>query len=344
MYKQIVKKQRWLLWIGFLAVVACLVPLTYGLSQAHADEPLHYYGADLHLMQQATGISITTGMPISQSGPWPQYTSNYCFISVVQAITNYTDLRRGLPMRYPNASDQGPASQDPADEQPGQILYDMDHYMIPPDGPLPIQGSGANRRPYTLANIAYDFGGDPRAQVFATDYEDPGVNYHEHIYHNSAAAATLGMAKALALYSEPVIAVVNHAEHSVLVAGVWATGNPLTDPNAQIRSLAVFNPWNESWGTYLSTTNYSQVTYSDWINATNLPAPWGGTNSWVSLPYNTNSGLDPDPSIGMYQAGPGTANPNAHHWVGNYVVILPDTHWQSANFTFDENDQVMLQP
>ncbi|GHO51014.1 hypothetical protein KSX_91770 [Ktedonospora formicarum] len=248
--------------------------LSAGTLQAHAaSKKLTYYGADLGLMERATGISTTTGMP-TQGGAWPQYTGNYCFSAVIQAITNYTDLTKGLPMRYPNQSDQGPASGNPDDAQPGQILYDLDHTLTPPDGPLVPQGSGASRRPFTLANIAYDFGGDPRSQSIGINYEKPGnLNYHEHIYHTSAQEATLGLAKTVARYRMPVDVLVNHAEHSVLVAGVWATGNPLTDPNAQISSLAVFNPWDMSWGEYLSTTNYAQVSYDDWVNATTLPTP-----------------------------------------------------------------------
>src|SRR5260370_7016532 len=46
----------------------------------------------------------------------------------------------------------------------------------------------------------------------------------------------------------------------------------------------------------------------------------------------------------MYQAGPGTLNPNAHHWIGNYVIIQRDDHFVNANFTFNENDQIMLEP
>lgn len=324
-----------------------------GVFQAHASsgqtlsasnsEHLTYYGANLQTMQLATGVHLDG--TLAANGPWPQYASNYCFVAVVQAITNYEDISEGKPMRYPSASDEGPLSGNPDDEQPGQILYDMDHLMIPADGPLTTVSSGVDRRPFTLANIAYDFGGDPRSQAFGTDFEAPSTTkYHEYIYHTTPAEATLSMAKSLALYHMPVIALVNHAEHSVIVAGFWATGNPLIDPHAQITSLAVFNPWDISWGTLLSSTNYAQVSYDDWINNTTLSAPWGGTNSWENLPYSSNGILDPDPSIGMYQAGAGTQNPDAHYWIGNFVVIQPDHHQVSANYSFDENNHLMLHP
>lgn len=335
-------------WMGLLAFLTFTSSLLGATSLAHAaasEENVTYYGADLQKMTVATGVNFEQPNTLPKGAPWPQRTSNYCFISVVQTIVNYADLKAGLPIRYPTQSDQGPASGDPADETNGQILYDMDHHMIPRDGPLKTIGTGKNRRPYTLANTSYDFGGDPRAQAFATAYETPDAAfYHEHIYHNGPEAATLGIAKALARYSEPVIAAVNHGEHSVIVAGVWATGNPLTDSNVQIRALAVYNPWDQSWGAYLSRGYYTRVSYNDWINATNLPSPWKGVTSWFSQPYQSNGNLDPDPSISTYQAGPGTLHPDAHHWIGNYVTIQRDDHSVNANFTFDENDRIMLEP
>jgi hypothetical protein len=339
------------MWIGLLAFLTCASSLLGVASlEAHAaaadgNGNRTYYGTDLHKMALATGVNFEQPNTIPQGAPWPQRTNNYCFLSVVQAMVNYADLKVGLPMRYPTQSSQGPASDDPADETHGQILYDMDHYLIPPDGPLKTIGTGPNRRPYTLANIAYDFGGDPRAEATAVTYETPGnAFYHDHIYHNGPQAATLGIAQALARYGEPVIAAVNHAEHFVIVAGVWTTGNPLTDQNVQIRALAVYNPWDQSWGAYLSTGYYTRVSYNDWINATNLPGSPQSVHSWFGQPYQSNGDLDPDPSISRYQAGPGTLNPNAQHWIGNYVTIERDDHPVSANFSFDENDQMMLQP
>jgi len=184
-------------------------------------------------------------------------------------------------------------------------------------------------------------------QAFATNFEDPfhKMNYHEHIYHTNAQTATLGMAKALARSQSPVLVLANHALHTLLVAGFWATANPLTNPDAQIDSFAVFNPWNgTAWGQYITTGPYQRVSLNDWLNADNLPTPFGGLTTFLKLPYKSNGILDPDPSIGLYQTGPGTLNPDKHHWIGNFVIIQPDWHMESADFAFDENDQLMLQP
>ena len=317
---------------------------------ADAATPSYYYGADLSKMKLATGVDSANPNTISSGKPWPQNAGNYCFLATTQAAINFTDALRGVSTQYPTKNGQGPSSGSPSNAVAGQILYDMDHYMIPAGGPLAPQGSGANRRPFTLANIAYDFGGDPRAIAAGVNYElsakglASDAQYHQHIYHNGTAAATFGIAKAVATYNKPVIVLVNHAEHAVIVAGVWANANPATNPNAQITALAVYNPWNQSWGTYLSKGYYAKVSYSSWTAGSGLPSPFGGTNTWYKLPYQSNGSLDPDPSIGIYQAGAGTANPTAHHWINNFVTVQFDGHATSADTAYNENDAVMTTP
>jgi len=189
-----------------LALVSSLMIGSVASAQATSyHEQLHYYGANLQAVVQATGAHLDGN--VDPNGPWPQFTPNYCFVAVVQALVNYNDIMQGRYLSYPHQSDQGPVSGNPNDAQTGQILWDMDHLMIPPGGPLVLKESGLYRRPFTLGNIAYDFGGDPRIQAFATNYEAPAgeMKYHEHIYHTNSADATLGMAKALARYSRPVL-------------------------------------------------------------------------------------------------------------------------------------------
>jgi hypothetical protein len=317
---------------------------------AAAQQQYYYYGADLSKMTTATGVNSNNPAVVAANAPWPQNAKNYCFLAATQAVVNYNDATHGTALRYPTASTQGPVSGSPTDETSGQILSDLDTALIPDGGPLSVTGSGANRRPFTLANIAYDFGGDPRAIAVGSDYEltqDGFGNdalYHQHIYHTSAGPATAAIAKAVAAYQKPAIVIVNHGEHAVVVAGVWASSNPATNANAQINALAVYNPWNQQWGAYLSKSYYAKVSYTNWVNASNLPSPYGGTNSWYKLPYQSNNNIDPDPSIGIYQAGSGTANPTAHHWITNFVTIQYDNHATSADTAYDENDNPMTQP
>ncbi|TMC15138.1 MAG: hypothetical protein E6J34_22870, partial [Chloroflexi bacterium] len=114
--------------IGFLSVKG--ITTSYAASPQHQ---LHYYGANLQYVEQATGVHRDG--TVNPNGPWPQFTQNYCFIAVAQAVINFDHIRRGRPLRFPHQDNQGPASGDPKDEQVGQILWDMDHLMIPPGGP-----------------------------------------------------------------------------------------------------------------------------------------------------------------------------------------------------------------
>jgi hypothetical protein len=303
---------------------------------------LTYYGADISTnggMAVATGVQPSNNRP--SNGPWPQYTTNYCFLAVVQALSNYQYWAQGYAIPFPHQNNQGPADDNPSDATSGangtpwQILYDMQHSMIPPDGPVPSPTG------FTLADISRDFGGDPRAQAYAAWYEAPAQHYyHQYIYHTGVDAGTYGLAKGVATSywdgPSPEIAIVNHALHSVIIAGVWASANPSTVSNATIDSFAVYNPWDQlNFGTYLNGAYYARVSYSGWT-----------TNSWWwGQTYNSNNGLDPDPVIGIYQAGPGTSNPDSYYWIGNYVSIQRDDDaTDNANYSLDENDNVMQGP
>ncbi len=303
---------------------------------------LTYYGADISTnggMAVATGVQPSNNRPTN--GPWPQYTTNYCFVAVVQALSNYQYWKDGYAIEFPHQINQGPADDKPGESTSGangtawQILYDMQTYMIPPGGPVPAPTG------FTLANIARDFGGDPRAQAYAAWYEAPDQHYyHQYVYHNGVAAATYGLARGVATSfwdgTSPEIAIVDHALHSVVIAGVWADNNPAVVGNANIDSFAVYNPWDQqNFGPFLNGAYYARVSYSDWI--TNV---W-----WWGQPYNANGTSDPDPVIGIYQAGPGTANPNAHFWIGNYVSIQRDNDAvDSADYAINENGVVMQGP
>ncbi|HLW02894.1 MAG TPA: hypothetical protein VKT82_29830 [Ktedonobacterales bacterium] len=325
-------------------------PTALAASGIANTSTLTYYGADISTnggMAVATGVQTSNNRPVN--GPWPQYTTNYCFVAVVQALANYEYWAQGEAIPFPHQVNEGPQNDDPNDETSGangtawQILYDMDHYLRPTFGTITPTGSGSSRRPFTLANISRDFGGDPRAHAVAVTYESPPQHfYHEYVYHNAVAGATYDLAKGVATTfwdgDSPEIAIVDHGDHSVVVAGVWATADPATVTNATIDSFAVYNPWdNQNFPSFLNGAYYARVSYADWTSPTN-PDWWG-------LPYSSNGGADPDPIIGIYQAGPGTSHPNAHYWIGNYVAIHRDnTSTDSADYSINENGQLMTGP
>lgn len=298
---------------------------------------LAYYGADISTnggMFVATGVNQLNSRP--SNGPWPQFAKNYCFLAAVQAVSNYEYWKQGYAIEFPAQDNQGPADDIASDATSGangtpwQILYDMQTYMIPPGGPVPPPTG------FTLADSSRDFGGDPRAHAYAAEYETPPQHYyHQYIYHTGVAVGTYGLAKGVAASHwdgpSPDIAIVNHALHSVVIAGVWSYGDPSAVGNATIDSFAVYNPWDQNWGAYLNGAYYARVSYSDWT--TN---PW-----WWGLTYNANNGQDPDPVIGMYT--PTSIYPT--HWIGNYVSIQRDeVAVDNANYSIDENGNVMLHP
>jgi hypothetical protein len=339
----------------------------FGVPKAHAMPAcvvgpngqcmyLNYYGADLATgMQAATGVS--TSNSYASNGPWPQRAGNYCFLASVQAVTNYAFWDQGSGIPYPTQSSQGPADDNPGDAVSGQILYDMDHYMVANFSPGQyIVGSGSTRRPFTLANTSHDSGGDPRAQAYGTWYETPTNHYyHQYIYHNGMNGAISGFAYALDAYKEPVIELINAGKHSVVVAGVWSWEDPINffPASGYIDSFAVYNPWNQAWGSYLNGAYYSRVSYSDWTGTT-----YGG-DFWYEHGYDWNSSTgtyqnsynDPDPYMGIYQAGTDpvtgvrSSNPSSTHWVGNYVSIERDGHGDyNASYSYNESDQPMGGP
>ena len=134
----------------------------------------------------------------------------------------------------------------------------------------------------------------------------------------------------------------------MIVAGVWSYGNPSGISDAEIDSFAVYNPWNQGWGEYLNGAYYERVSYSDWTSQSPKDiygTPSNGSWFWWGQPYNSNGGSDPDPVIGIYQAGPGTNNPSYHHWINYYVSIQRDDDANdNANYCHDENGNVMQGP
>lgn len=309
----------------------------------------HYYGVSLAGMRMATGVG--TDDSVAAGGPWPQAAGNYCTLADVQGVVNYLDWAAGKAIPFPTEAGQGPPTYsiqpgNPSAEQPGQLLYDLDQHaaaMFPPG--QQIIGSGVDRRPFTLANTSHDFGLDPRAVAAGIMYETGnGIPYHQHIYHNGPDAAAWHIAYAVAKYQRPVVVVVNHGEHAVIVAGVWATADPSRFPNAGIQSYVVYDPWNQSWQRFLGGIYYQRVSYATFTYA----SPYDG--AWLGLPYASNGTLDPDPYMGSYQAGTdpftgATANPGARNWLGNIVTIEPDGHNdQNPDNTYNEYDQLMTGP
>jgi len=364
------KLERRLVYSGAALLVITLTVWIGAVRQvpsAYADPPLFYFGAD-----RGTGMSLASGVSTSNAYPshtWPQAAGNYCFLADVQAMIRYSWWHAGSDITtgfWYNRADQGPptystAHGNPQLETQNQLLYEMDYYMVANFGPAPDPRptmSSPNRRPFTMADSSHDFGGDPRAATYAIWDETTAPRfYHNYIYHNGVSGATAGFAYALTAYQEPVMEFVDGGLHSIVVAGVWAYHNPITYFPQTPESLAIYNSWDQTnWGSYLNGAYYSRVSYTDWSTR------YYGSGFWWAHGYDwdhtnggysnyANGGLDPDPYMGIYQAGTDpvtgiqTSHPNSTHWVGNYVSIERDGHGDySPNYTYNESDVAMGGP
>jgi hypothetical protein len=209
--------------------------------------------------------------------------------------------------------------------------------------------------PGFAADIARDFGADPRSIAWGIWYESlagrlarlhqPGklspriaqlsYTYHNVIYHQPANLAVAGLARTLTRFEQPLIVTTAHGLHTVVVAGVWAMSNPMSGYPADVNAVNVWDPGvGAPGGGYQSAR---RVTWANYTFNTNTTA-WG---SVYSANHQSYGDLDPDPAVGIYV--PTSQYPN--HWIGFPVDIEPDSLVNvSVDYALDENGNVMLHP
>ena len=275
---------------------------------------------------------------------WPQKNSNWCAVATVELVANYTWQMQA------NSSGNTPFTSG------GQqrIANDMNaSYSVSQWGTPSWNGIG----PGFKADIARDFGTDPRSIAWAIAYESttgqylislqhphstkikianppvPAFLFHTIIYHQSnAAQATAGMARSLETYQQPLSVTIAHGLHSVVVSGVYATNDPVQNyPNTNVDAVNVWDPGvGSKWGGYQSSR---EVTWDNYTFNTN-------TNAWGST-YNSNNNYDPDPAVGIYI--PSSSYP--HHWITYRVDIEPDPDvYLLPDYALDENLGLICPP
>ena len=272
---------------------------------------------------------------------WPQANSNWCAVASIELVANYTYQMQSGQSYFPfHAGGQQ------------QIAADLNSAAsVSQWGTPSYNGVG----PGFAADIARDFGTDPRSIAWGIWYESLagklarlyqpgklspriaqlGYTYHNVIYHQPANLAVAGLARTLTRFGQPVIVTTAHGLHTVVVAGVWATSNPLSGYPADVNAVNVWDPGvGAPGGGYQSSR---RVTWASYTFNTN-------TNAWGSV-YSANhqsyGDLDPDPAVGPYV--PNSQYPN--HWIGFRVDIEPDTLVNvSVDYALDENGNVMLHP
>ncbi|HZC07254.1 MAG TPA: hypothetical protein VE338_16590, partial [Ktedonobacterales bacterium] len=168
------------------------------------------------------------------------------------------------------------------------------------------------------ADIAQDFGTDPRSLAYGLT-EVTGTQYHAVVDTNGAWDATKWIVHDILTYRQPISVFVDHGQHSVIVSGVEAKSNPLTDPGS-ITAIHVWDPGSAASNSAIQSSMHEVVPLSVWLGgSTDL-----GFAQYFKYPYAANQygayPFDPDPSVGPYTYVPALYN---HLWIGHYVYVSP---------------------
>jgi len=275
---------------------------------------------------------------------WPQANSNWCAVAAIEAVANYTYQAQGGQAYFPfHAGGQQ------------QIANDLNSAAsVSQWGTPSYNGVG----PGFAADIARDFGTDPRSIAWGVLYESaagaalhvqaPGyillrtasVNYtyHNVIYHQPQGQANIalaGVARTLVRFGQPILVTTAHGLHTVVVSGVWASSHPVSGYPADVNAVNVWDPGVGSPGGGYQSSRLK--TWANYTFTTNANA-WG---SVYSANHQSYGDLDPDPAVGIYV--PTSQYPT--HWIGFRVDIEPDTLVTvSVDYALDENGNVRLHP
>ena len=236
---------------------------------------------------------------------WPQQYNNWCGIATVALVANYLNPQAHTGQDWVYSA-----------------LNSSESMWGSPPATTPKTWGVTTWGPYVPADIAQDFGTDPRS-IAAGLTLATGQNYHVIVDTAGAYDATRHIVDDVLLSNQPVSVFVDHGQHSVIVSGVDATGDPLTNPSS-ITAIHVWDPGVPYAG--IQQHMEETVPIGMWLSGI---IPNSGGSDYFRYPYASNiySGipLDPDPSVGPYTYIPSKYN---HLWVGHYVYVSP--HAQGA--------------
>jgi hypothetical protein len=238
---------------------------------------------------------------------WPQRYSNWCGIATVSLVANYLGNGVSQSAIYSMINSSGSQSM----------------WGYPPP-------SSAYYGPYVASDISGDFGTDPRSLAEGMTLAT-GRLYHVKVGLGGAWDTTVQIVHDLLTTRQPISVFVDHGQHSVIVSGVEATGNPLTNPNS-ITKLHVWDPGGGVNMVGIQSTQEAVVSKSLWLSGV---ISWSGS-TYFRTPYAANvyngRALDPDPAVGPYRYVSAKVN---HLWIGHYVYISPLASADSANLSPD---------
>ncbi|HEX8733216.1 MAG TPA: hypothetical protein VF725_14280, partial [Ktedonobacterales bacterium] len=231
--------------------------------------------------------------------------SNLCGVATITLIANYL-------YPYSNTTQLGVAGMINATSSTSEW-----------GAPTPAYVSGFGWRPGFTADIAYDFGTDPRSIAYGLT-ATTGWQYHAKVDTASAWDATIHIVDDMINTQQPISVIVDHGLHSVVVYGVktrYSTDNPVTNPSS-ITDIYVWDPAGGDITTGIQSSPTMEVPISLWLSGV---IPWSGETyfkyPYSSNPYDVNGtwiSLDPDPIVGPYTY---LASKKNHLWNGHWVWL-----------------------
>ena len=240
---------------------------------------------------------------------WPQQAGNWCGVATVTLIADYLN-----PSAYTSQQDIVNIVSSPASTS---------EWGAPPWVP--------NYGPGVTADISADFGTDPRSLAYGLTVAT-GMQYHAVVDTNGAWDTTIHIVDTVLLSRQPVSVFVDHGQHSVIVSGVDATGDPLTNPGS-ITAIHVWDPGTTATNSSIQKYMHEAVPLNTWLSGY---TDWGGSD-YFKYPYSGNkygaNDLDPDPSVGPYTYVPALYN---HLWIGHYVYIAPGFGGVNSDWEFNQ--------
>ena len=243
---------------------------------------------------------------ITEAG-WPQQGSNWCGIATVAAIADYIAPQAQV-------SQQG-------------VTYTLNDPNNASEWSYPTKSGWG---PYVPTDIARDFGTDPRSLAEGLTLAT-GIQYHVIVDTHGAWDTTIHIVDDLLTTRKPISVFVDNGQHSVVVSGVDATGNPLTNPGS-ITAIHVWDPGGGVNGIGIQPHMEQAVPIKTWLSGI---ISWSGSN-YFKYPYAANNyqgvPLDPDPAVGPYAYQPSKYN---HMWIGSYVYLSTVAQAATASLNAD---------
>ncbi len=263
------------------------------LTQATPATPLKAKYATT-INGSAFGASQTRMQNAVVAANWPQQSQLWCGVATVAAIAQYEQATSATQQSIATYLDTAPAASRWGTPSTAAGYY----------------GPGFS------ADISRDFGTDPRslAQALTAATNHP---YHQAIVLSNNYEATVALADDVVNTGQPVSVFVDHALHSAVVSAIFATDNPVTDPN----SITGLRVWDPAWSipsARIQSAEYLDVSLNTWLND---PTYWGS-----NYDANVINGYiyDPNPAVGPYAYSNSAETRQTNLWTGHYVYIRPD--------------------